>query len=300
MTILKWLFFTVIFVPWLASSSGKQFSRNSQLRQDSVITNQGNVLFNEEVKLQPRSKRETALSVDQDSSMLFQPADAPDDSAPPPAEEDASELPTCLLCVCLTGSVYCEEVVPDMTAVPTLPKETAYFYARYNKIKKITAKDFADTVTLRRIDLTGNMISDIEDGAFSKLAMLEELSLAENRLVKLPMLPSKLTSFNANFNQLGTKGVKATAFKKLTQLVNLFLADNILEAIPQIPESVRTIHLQNNNITIVSADSFCKGNDTYYIRSNLNEVRMDGNPVILAKYPNSFTCLKSLPIGKYH
>ena len=69
------------------------------------------------------------------------------------------------------------------------------------------------SVTLRRIDLTGNMISDIEDGAFSKLAMLEELSLAENRLVKLPMLPSKLTSFNANFNQLGTKGVKATAFK---------------------------------------------------------------------------------------
>lgn len=54
------------------------------------------------------------------------------------------DLPTCLLCVCLTGSVYCEEVVPDMTSVPALPKETAYLYARYNKIKKITAKDFED------------------------------------------------------------------------------------------------------------------------------------------------------------
>lgn len=54
------------------------------------------------------------------------------------------ELPTCLLCVCLTGSVYCEEVDPDMTSVPALPKETAYLYARYNKIKKITAKDFGD------------------------------------------------------------------------------------------------------------------------------------------------------------
>lgn len=61
-----------------------------------------------------------------------------------------SELPTCLLCVCLTGSVYCEEVVPDMTVVPTLPKETAYFYARYNKIKKISAKDFADIGELVR------------------------------------------------------------------------------------------------------------------------------------------------------
>uniref|UniRef100_A0A667XRF0 Mimecan n=1 Tax=Myripristis murdjan TaxID=586833 RepID=A0A667XRF0_9TELE len=209
-------------------------------------------------------------------------------------------LPTCLLCVCLTGSVYCEEVSPDMTAVPTLPKETAYLYARYNKINKITAKDFADIVTLRRIDLTGNVISEIEDGAFSKLTLLEELSLAENRLVKLPMLPAKLTTFNANYNLLRTKGVKATAFKKLTKLVNLFLANNQLEAVPQFPESVRIVHLQNNNITEISADTFCKGNDTYYLRPNLSEVRMDGNPVLLSKYPNSFTCLKSLPIGRYN
>lgn len=56
----------------------------------------------------------------------------------------AADLPTCLLCVCLTGSVYCEEVSPDMTAIPTLPKETAYLYARFNKIKKITNQDFAE------------------------------------------------------------------------------------------------------------------------------------------------------------
>lgn len=54
------------------------------------------------------------------------------------------DLPTCLLCVCLSGSVYCEEVSPDMTTVPALPKETSYLYARFNKIKKITNKDFAD------------------------------------------------------------------------------------------------------------------------------------------------------------
>lgn len=69
------------------------------------------------------------------------------------------------------------------------------------------------TVTLKRIDLTGNMISEIEDGAFSKLTLLEVLSLAENRLVKLPMLPAKLTSFSANNNFLKTNGVKANAFK---------------------------------------------------------------------------------------
>lgn len=69
------------------------------------------------------------------------------------------------------------------------------------------------SVTLKRIDLTGNLITEIEDGAFTKLTLLEELSLAENRLVKLPMLPHKLVSFNANHNRLKTKGVKANAFK---------------------------------------------------------------------------------------
>ena len=53
--------------------------------------------------------------------------------------------------MCLTGSVYCEEVTPDMTSVPALPKETAYLYARYNRIKKITAKDFADICKLGRL-----------------------------------------------------------------------------------------------------------------------------------------------------
>lgn len=72
---------------------------------------------------------------------------------------------------------------------------------------------FLFAVTLKRIDLTGNLISEIEDGAFSKLNLLEELSLAENKLVKLPSLPAKLTSFNANNNFLKTRGVKANAFK---------------------------------------------------------------------------------------
>lgn len=57
-------------------------------------------------------------------------------------------MPTCLLCVCLSGSVYCEEV--DIDAIPPLPKESAYLYARFNKIKKLTAKDFAD---MRKLSL---------------------------------------------------------------------------------------------------------------------------------------------------
>ncbi|CAB1315680.1 unnamed protein product, partial [Coregonus sp. 'balchen'] len=148
---------------------------------------------------------------------------------------------------------------------------------------------------LKRIDLTGNLISEIQDGAFSKLILLEELNLAENQLVKLPTLPGKLTTFNANHNQLKTKGVKANAFKKLEKLVNLFLGDNALEAVPVIPENVRVVHLQNNNITDVTSDTFCKGNNTHYIRPQTDGGEVGREPQCCClSTPDSFTCLKRL------
>ncbi|KAL0606732.1 Mimecan [Plecturocebus cupreus] len=210
---------------------------------------------------------------------------------------ESPEMPTCLLCVCLSGSVYCEEV--DIDAVPPLPKESAYLYARFNKIKKLTAKDFADIPNLRRLDFTGNLIEDIEDGTFSKLSLLEELSLAENQLLKLPVLPPKLTLFNAKYNKIKSRGIKANAFKKLNNLTFLYLDHNALESVPlNLPESLRVIHLQFNNIASITDDTFCKANDTSYIRDRIEEIRLEGNPVILGKHPNSFICLKRLPIGR--
>ncbi|XP_026871057.2 osteoglycin, paralog a [Electrophorus electricus] len=287
-TRLRTLICTFVFASWVSLASGTQYQQNSHhTKKDLLPKEQAHLI-------------EADLAADNAKTNTLFLADPPDNSSSSSVDGDTLDLPTCLLCVCLTGSVYCEEVDPDMTSVPALPKETAYLYARYNKIKKITAKDFGDIVTLKRIDLTGNLISEIEDGAFVKLTLLEELSLAENQLVRLPILPVKLTSFNANHNNLKTKGVKANAFKKLTKLRNLYLAHNQLEAVPVIPESVVILHIQNNNISTVNTDTFCKSNDTYYIRPNMNEIRMDGNPVILAQYPNSFTCLQSLPIGRYH
>lgn len=56
---------------------------------------------------------------------------------------------------------------------------------------------------------------------------------------------------------------------------------------------------QDNNITEVNTDTFCKSDNSYYLRLSLSEVRMDGNPVVLSKYPDSFTCMKVLPVGRY-
>ncbi|KAK5863754.1 hypothetical protein PBY51_000762 [Eleginops maclovinus] len=231
----------------------------------------------------------------------FPDYDTVEDSVTDPATAPkAVDMPTCLLCVCLSGSVYCEEVSPEMSAVPALPKETARFYARFNQITKIRNQDFADMATLKTIDLTGNLIAEINEGAFLKLLHLEELILAENKLTKLPMLPAKLTLFNANFNQLKTQGVKATAFKKLTGLAYLYLGNNELIAVPQLPESLQVVHLHNNKISTVTDETFCKGNSSHYIRTNMDEVRLDGNPVVLSEHPASFICLQALPIGWYH
>ncbi|XP_077181851.1 mimecan [Paroedura picta] len=221
-----------------------------------------------------------------------------DEEASEASPTKVTELPTCLQCACLSGSVYCEE--SEIESVPILPKETGYLYARFNKIKKIKVSDFADIPTLRRIDFTGNNIEEIEDQAFAKLALLEELSLAENRLLKLPVLPSKLTIFNANQNRIKSRGIKANVFKKLTNLSYLYLAHNALESVPlNLPESLRVLHLQYNNITSISDDTFCKNNNTRYVRKRMDEIRMEGNPVILGKYPNAFMCLKTLPMGSW-
>lgn len=117
------------------------------------------------------------------------------------------DLPTCLLCVCLSKSVYCEEVNPDMTTVPPLPKETAYLYARFNKIKKISKKDFSDTG--RSDDWWGPVTSYLCQIVPSHLTQLLifSITMVQNRFRFAPMhLPQtqrcmhKLLSKRASFH----------------------------------------------------------------------------------------------------
>lgn len=58
--------------------------------------------------------------------------------------------------------------------------------------------------------------------------------------------------------------------------------------------------LQYNKIKTITDETFCKGNTSRYIRPNIYQVRLDGNPIVLSQYPNSFICMHSLPIGRYH
>ncbi|NXE67348.1 MIME protein, partial [Calcarius ornatus] len=291
METLQATFFLFVFVPLVNPAPPLQ--QESLYEYDTDVS-MGS-LTQQDYEMQSKDIRKDGTNVSLDTSLILQSDDSQLDV--PPTKD--TNLPTCLLCVCLSGSVYCEEI--DIEAVPPLPKETAYLYARFNKIKRIAASDFADITTLRRIDFSGNRIEEIEDGAFSKLLLLEELSLAENRLVKLPVLPPKLTSLNANQNRIKSRGIKANAFKKLTNLAYLYLGHNALESVPlNLPESLRILHLQYNNITSITDDTFCKSNNTRYIRTRMDEIRMEGNPIVLAKHVNAFSCLRMLPVGTYY
>ncbi|XP_036617605.1 epiphycan [Trichosurus vulpecula] len=206
------------------------------------------------------------------------------------------DFPTCLLCTCMSTTVYCDD--HELDAVPPLPKNTAYFYSRFNRIKKINKNDFAHLRDLKRIDLTSNLISEIDEDAFRELPQLRELVLRDNRIRQLPELPSTLTFIDISNNRLGRKGIKQEAFKDMYDLHHLYITDNNLDHIPlPLPANLRALHLQNNNILEMHEDTFCNMKNLTYIRKALEDIRLDGNPINLSKTPQAYMCLPRLPIG---
>ncbi|XP_029681691.1 epiphycan isoform X4 [Takifugu rubripes] len=210
--------------------------------------------------------------------------------------ETQKGMPTCLLCTCLGGSVYCDDLTLD--SVPPLPKGTTHFYARYNRITKINKSDFAFMRKLKRIDLTANQIRSIDDDAFLGLPELEELVIRENHVSQLPGLPNTMTLIDGSHNDIGSKGIHREAFKEMTSLLYLYLTDNHIDYIPvPLPESLRSLHLQRNNIQSMHEDTFCNLKDFNYIRNALEDIRLDGNPINLSRTPQAYICLPRIPIG---
>ncbi|XP_045927963.1 epiphycan [Micropterus dolomieu] len=225
------------------------------------------------------------------SSELPEEPDEPDEPV-----VDWEGMPTCLLCTCLGGSVYCDDLKLD--SVPPLPKDTTHFYARYNRITKINKSDFAFMNKLKRIDLTANEITSIDDKAFLGLPELEELVIRENHLSQLPALPETMSLIDASHNNIGTKGIHKEAFKDMTSLLYLYLTDNHIDYIPvPLPDSLRSLHLQRNNIQMMHEDTFCNLKDFNYIRNALEDIRLDGNPINLSRTPQAYICLPRIPIG---
>ncbi|XP_077399692.1 epiphycan [Vanacampus margaritifer] len=220
----------------------------------------------------------------------------PEPEEPEESEFDTKGMPTCLLCTCLGGSVYCDDLKLD--SVPPLPKDTTHFYARYNRITKINKSDFASMSKLKRIDLTANTISSIDSQAFMGLPELEELVIRENHISEMPVLPETMTLIDASHNNIESKSIPKEAFKDMTSLLYLYLTDNEIDYIPvPLPDSLRSLHLQRNNIQSMHEDTFCNLHDFNYIRNALEDIRLDGNPVNLSRTPQAYICLPRIPVG---
>ncbi|TRZ07989.1 hypothetical protein HGM15179_019117 [Zosterops borbonicus] len=129
----------------------------------------------------------------------------------PPAPIPGQGLPSCQPCLCLGTSVYCDDA--GLERIPALPADTAYLYARFNRIAALRNGDFAGLEKLKRIDLSSNSISWAEAGAFRGLPSLQELLLPENLLPALPELPRSLVRLDARLNRIGSAGLRPEAFR---------------------------------------------------------------------------------------
>ncbi|XP_007987071.2 opticin [Chlorocebus sabaeus] len=207
-------------------------------------------------------------------------------------------LPTCLVCVCLGSSVYCDDI--DLEDIPPLPRRTAYLYARFNRISRIRAEDFEGLTKLKRIDLSSNLISSIDNDAFRLLHALQDLILPENLLEALPVLPNGIEILDVRQNRLRSSGIQPVAFRAMEKLQFLYLSDNLLDSIPgPLPLSLRSVHLQNNLIETMQRDVFCDPEEHKYTRRQLEDIRLDGNPINLSLFPSAYFCLPRLPIGRF-
>ncbi|XP_040889120.1 opticin [Toxotes jaculatrix] len=207
-------------------------------------------------------------------------------------------MPTCLLCVCIGGSVYCDDMGLDQ--IPPLPKDTTHFYCRFNNIRHVKNTDFINLNKLKSIDLTGNQISGMDEDVFRSLTQLQELLLADNNMKFMPELPVTMKRIDLRNNKLISHGVHSEGFKDMNQLEYLYLSGNNLDYIPTpLPLSLRVLHLQDNNIQSLHEDTFCNSHDRNFIRRNLEDIRLDGNPLNINLFAQAYICLPRLPVGSH-
>ncbi|NP_001153892.2 opticin isoform 2 precursor [Mus musculus] len=153
---------------------------------------------------------------------------------------------------------------------------------------------------LRRIDLSGNSISSIHNDALRLLPALQDLILPENQLAALPVLPSGIEFLDVRLNRLQSSGIQPEAFVALKKLQFLYLANNMLDSIPgPLPLSLRSLHLQNNMIETMESDTFCDTGEHRHERRQLEDIRLDGNPINLSLFPEAYFCLPRLPVGHF-
>ncbi|XP_078587433.1 toll-like receptor 3 [Branchiostoma floridae x Branchiostoma japonicum] len=134
------------------------------------------------------------------------------------------------------------------------------------------------------LDLSHNNMDYIENGAFTNLTSLKELSLNNNNLYRLwepgttVLFLEGLTNLNTIFlSRNGFRQIHKDAFKNLTLLNNLYLSYNKISILPdnllQSSTKLSTLDLRNNSITVINETVF------HPFLSSLKRMYLAGNPL---------------------
>uniref|UniRef100_A0A8C6U4U0 TIR domain-containing protein n=1 Tax=Neogobius melanostomus TaxID=47308 RepID=A0A8C6U4U0_9GOBI len=122
-----------------------------------------------------------------------------------------------------------------LTSIPAgIPKSATSLRLSANNIDRIRQTDLTGLTRLMFLDLQSNIISHIEDGAFSDLSGLNELIMADNNLKNLTDDMFKglhnLSHLNLNRNQIAL--ISKFAFEPLKHLQELYLSNLTDNQIP--------------------------------------------------------------------
>lgn len=134
-------------------------------------------------------------------------------------------------------------------------------------------------LSLKTLNLDGNLITSIKKAAFHALKGLEHLSLARNKIFK----------------------VAPGAFRTLPVLHQVDLCHNTLHQVPrQLPPSLHSVALTHNKIQSVPRDAFCWGNESLSL-SGLVRVQLEHNLIDMGKLDvRAFRCLRGFQVVHFY
>ncbi|XP_019620394.1 PREDICTED: toll-like receptor 3 [Branchiostoma belcheri] len=164
-----------------------------------------------------------------------------------------------------------------------LPTDITHLDLRWNLLAFLPNRSFSHLPRLLSLDLSSNLINDLEPGAFVNLTLLQVLSLHDNQLRFLPLaifrpVPA-LRSLQLSGNQLSSNVLhtRNQDIWKDLRLERLDLSGNFLEtaAFPETfssMKSLKKLHLAGNQIWAFSKADFApfRGQDFETLDLSLN------------------------------
>ncbi|CAL1533345.1 unnamed protein product [Lymnaea stagnalis] len=136
---------------------------------------------------------------------------------------------------------------------------------RDNLVSRLTRESFADAFSLEYLDVSGNMIEDIESKTFYGSPLLKELNVSRNRITKLD---KHMFEHNQNVEHLYFDGnlistIENGTFIGLDNIMTIDLANNYLEDQLALNtdmftgcSNITNLRLANSTITMISRETF--------------------------------------------